>query len=65
MQQASRQRLLTRRARRRARQKNKYEELGQKVKKLILRFFMLLAPSQPKPAPSACCSPQRTLDCAF
>jgi hypothetical protein len=50
MQQASRQRLLSRRTRRCARQKTKYDELSQKVKRLLLRLFLLLAPSEPKPA---------------
>ncbi len=49
MQQASRQRLLSRRARRSERQKNKYDELSQKVNRLVLRLFVLLAPSEPKP----------------
>ncbi len=46
MQQASRQRLLTRRARRLTRQQQKYEERKQKVKRLFLRLFFCLA--QPK-----------------
>jgi hypothetical protein len=48
MQQASRQRLRNRRARRCARQKSKYDELSQKVNMLLLRLFVLLAPPEPK-----------------
>ncbi len=52
--QASGHRLFTRRARRVARQKNKYEQLRQKVQRLVLRFFLLR-----KPAPSPVAAPHR------
>jgi hypothetical protein len=61
MQQASRHRLLTRQARRCARQKNKYDELRQKVKRLVLRLFFLLPPSQLKTAPLPVSAPHRKL----
>jgi hypothetical protein len=61
MQQASRHRLLTRRARRSARQKTKYDQLRQKVQRLILRLCLLLVPSQGKPAPLAVAAPPRAL----
>jgi hypothetical protein len=61
MQQASRHRLLTRRARRFARQKHTYEQLRQKVNRLILRLFLLLPPPQLKPAPLAVSAPPREL----
>lgn len=48
MQQASRHRLLTRRSRRFARQTKTYEEMTQKVKKLFLRLFFLMAHPQLK-----------------
>ena len=43
MHQASRQRLLTRRSSRFARQKKKYEEMTQKVKRLFLHLFFFIA----------------------
>ena len=61
MQQASRHRLLTRRARRFARQKHKYDELMQKVQRLVLRFVLLLPPPQLKSAPLAVSTPPRDL----
>jgi len=57
MQQASRQRLLSRRSRRLARQKKKKEEMKQKVKLLFLRLFLYLphpqvnTPHMPAPLP--------------
>jgi hypothetical protein len=48
MQQASRHRLLTRRTRRCARQKNKYEQMTHQVKRLFLRLFFLLPGQQLK-----------------
>jgi hypothetical protein len=59
MQQASRHRLLTRRARRFARQKNKYEQMTQKVKRLVLRLFLCLPLSQLKPPPLPGSAPHR------
>jgi hypothetical protein len=59
MQQASRQRLLTRRARRVARHQHKYDQLRQKVQRLALHLALLLAPSQPKPAQLPVAAPHR------
>ncbi len=61
MPQASRQRLLTRRSRRCARQKKKYDELTQKVKMLFLRLFLFIAPSKLKTPPIPVSPPQREL----
>lgn len=58
MQQASRHRLLTRRARRCARQQKKYDELRQKVNRLFLRLFFLMAHPQLRP-PQIPVSPPR------
>jgi hypothetical protein len=59
MQQASRQRLLTRRDQRVARQKNKYEEKRQKVKKLFLRLFFSIAGPKLKTHHMPASPPQR------
>lgn len=59
MQQASRHRLLTRRARRCARQKQKYDALRQQVNMLFLRLFLFLPHSQRKTPPLPVSAPQR------
>ena len=61
MQQASRQRLLSRRARRFARQKKKKEEMKQKVKLLLLRLFLYLPHPQVKTPHIPALPPQREL----
>ena len=61
MQQASRHRLLTRRDRRCARQKKKYDELTQKVKTLFLRLFLFIAHSKLKTPQIPVSPPQREL----
>jgi hypothetical protein len=59
MQQASAHRLLTRRVRRCARQQKRYDELRQKVNRLVLRLFLCLPHSQLKPAHSPGSPPRR------
>jgi hypothetical protein len=59
MHQASRHRLLTRRARRCARQKNKYEQMTQKVQRLFLHLFFLLPHPQLKTRHMPASPPQR------
>ena len=61
MQQASRQRLLSRRSRRLARQKKKKEEMKQKVKLLFLRLFLYLPHPQVKTPHIPALPPQREL----
>jgi hypothetical protein len=61
MQQASRQRLLIRRSRRFARQKQKYEERRQKVKKLFLSLFFPSAHPKRKTLAIPASPPQRAL----
>jgi hypothetical protein len=61
MQQASRHRLLTRRSRRYARQKKKYDELTQQVKLLLRRLFFFLPHSQLKIPHLPASPPQREL----
>ena len=59
MQQASRQRLLTRRARRVARQQNKYEQMRHKVKRLVLHLGFLLPHQELKTRPMPASPAQR------
>ena len=59
MQQASRQRLLTRRALRVARQKKKDEQRRQQVKRLLLRLFFCLPHPKLKTRPMPASAPQR------
>ena len=61
MRQASRHRLLTRRSRRCARHKKKYDELTQKVKRLFLRLFFFLPHSKLKTPPLPVSPPHREL----
>ncbi len=61
MQQASHHRLLTRRARRLARQTNKYEQMTPKVKRLLLHLFFLLPHQELKARPIPASPPQREL----
>jgi hypothetical protein len=61
MQQASQHRLLTRRARRLARQKNRYEQMMQQVKRLVLPLFFLLPHPRLKTRHIPASLPQREL----